>query len=32
MSTATSIQTSETAMGRDDLARLVAHDIPPGLL
>src|ERR687889_955787 len=30
MSTATSIQTSETAMGRDDLARLVARDIAPG--
>ncbi|MEE2521250.1 3-oxoacid CoA-transferase subunit B [Pseudarthrobacter sp. J75] len=30
MSTAPSIQTSETAMGREDLARLVATDIAPG--
>ena len=26
----TSIQTSETPLGRDDLARLVARDIKPG--
>jgi 3-oxoadipate CoA-transferase beta subunit len=30
MSTATSIQTSATPLGRDDLARLVAKDIAPG--
>ena len=30
MSIATSIQTSETPLGRDDLARLVAKDIKPG--